>query len=614
MWNMKKTGKKIAVFMMAVSLTVSLVSPFSVLADDQTEEGKTVVEEQKELAIDAEGKENEQLVPDLKNECEEKEVKKQTSESSPMHTDVDAMAMADKVTGEFSYSYLDKNNVWQTEYKTVLLDKDATFDEIVKLAKDYRVEDEIPGVTFDHWEMTYNDITEPLGDIVRADFEAVYNKTKIITIWRYYFNEEGERVSKNETKVVKEGTTYAQVIKEAIGQELPKMYEGLQFEKWIFDEEDMKDEVIEDNYGEIWLDAQYKNCMVSYWVIESEQDLEELLFEQNRDVIKERIHGVTDFGTKVNLLTEVGDYAIQKYYILERGADGPGFEEVLNSTYDIEDHTDFVVVGMKKAKPETPERPEEPEKPETPEKPEIPEKPEEPEKPEMPEKPQNSTVELPQEIVDKQIDRLNRGENVYIQMGRATIIPKEMLEAAKGKDVVIKLDMGNYTWTIDGNDIREDMLKDINLEVKVNAKVIPNKALQALAGNNPTCQLSLTHNGTFGFKAELAVNVGSEYSGKYGNLYYYGNDGKMVYRNTGKVDRNGNVTLIFDHASDYVIVLSNQQMTQDDVPPALQPQSSDRNENETIKTGDSAPIFVLTILAIISASLAVLLFKRKIVK
>lgn len=40
-------------------------------------------------------------------------------------------------------------------------------------------------------------------------------------------------------------------------------------------------------------------------------------------------------------------------------------------------------------------------------------------------------------------------------------------------------------------------------------------------GKNPTCQLSLTHNGPFGFKADLTVNVGAKYNGKFGNLYFY---------------------------------------------------------------------------------------------
>jgi len=38
-------------------------------------------------------------------------------------------------------------------------------------------------------------------------------------------------------------------------------------------------------------------------------------------------------------------------------------------------------------------------------------------------------------------------------MSDATVAPKDVLEAAKGKDVDIVLDMNGYKWTINGNNI-----------------------------------------------------------------------------------------------------------------------------------------------------------------
>ncbi len=141
----------------------------------------------------------------------------------------------------------------------------------------------------------------------------------------------------------------------------------------------------------------------------------------------------------------------------------------------------------------------------------------------------------------------------------ATVVPKGILEAAKGQDVDVVLDMGGYSWTINGKDIKE--LKDVNLEVKMDANAVPSKVIEKLAGGKPTRQLSLTFDGDFGFKADLNLNLGSENAGQYGNLYYYDSNGSLVFMNAGKIDASGNASLEFSHASDYVIVIG-EDMTE----------------------------------------------------
>lgn len=148
---------------------------------------------------------------------------------------------------------------------------------------------------------------------------------------------------------------------------------------------------------------------------------------------------------------------------------------------------------------------------------------------------------------------------VVVEMGKATVVPVAILEAAKGSDVDVVLQMDGYSWTINGKDIVASNLSEINLEVKVNANVIPSETVKALAGDKPTMQLSLTHNGNFGFEATLHVNVGKENANQYGNLYYHDSDGKLVFMNAGKIGADGSVGLSFSHASDYVIVIGENQ-------------------------------------------------------
>lgn len=139
----------------------------------------------------------------------------------------------------------------------------------------------------------------------------------------------------------------------------------------------------------------------------------------------------------------------------------------------------------------------------------------------------------------------------------ATIIPKDVLEAAKGKDVDVVLQMDGYSWTINGKDITAKTLEDIDLKVTLNTDNIPEKTVKDLANGKKTIQLSVAHNGEFGFTATLTLSLGKEYQGKYGNLYYY-NNGKLEFVSAGKIDTDGNVDLKFKHASDYVIVIDDK--------------------------------------------------------
>ena len=151
-------------------------------------------------------------------------------------------------------------------------------------------------------------------------------------------------------------------------------------------------------------------------------------------------------------------------------------------------------------------------------------------------------------------------KTITIAMDGATVVPTAILEAAKGKDINVVLDMGGYSWTINGKDIKSTNLKDVDLKVNFDTNAILGDLVSTLAGSNPTKQISLAYNGDFGFKANLSFNIGSEYQGKYGNLYYYDSNGKLVFMNAGKISSDGTVSLEFSHASDYVVVISEKSM------------------------------------------------------
>lgn len=163
--------------------------------------------------------------------------------------------------------------------------------------------------------------------------------------------------------------------------------------------------------------------------------------------------------------------------------------------------------------------------------------------------------------IKEEIEKAEAGASVKIDMKKATVVPKEVLEAIKGKPVDIVLDMGSYSWTIDGAEVNAADLKDIDLEVSIGTDNVPSALVSSIAEGKPATQLSLTHNGEFGFRADLTLNLGSENSGSYGNLYYYDSSGKLIFRNAGQIGADGSTTLSFSHASDYVAIIDKMAHT-----------------------------------------------------
>lgn len=212
--------------------------------------------------------------------------------------------------------------------------------------------------------------------------------------------------------------------------------------------------------------------------------------------------------------------------------------------------------------------------------------------------PAKPAVTLPETKIAETVTEIKSaktGVTIKVDMDDATVVPKEILKQAQGKDVNVVLEMNGYTWTINGKNIAASDLQDINLEVTRNTNYIPSGIVSAIAGNNPVEQISLTYNGNFGFKAELTINVGKQYYGKYGNLYYYDSDGKMVLMNAGAIDKDGNVTLGFSHASEYAIVIT-------DVPASQNQSDGQAQTGQSLsspKTGDTSVnyLYIMMVLA-----------------
>jgi hypothetical protein len=233
---------------------------------------------------------------------------------------------------------------------------------------------------------------------------------------------------------------------------------------------------------------------------------------------------------------------------------------------------------------------------------------------------QNTTKKEPVKLDSKKIETVvseisasKSGQKIDVDMGKATVVPKDILEAAKGKDVDVVLKMNGYSWTINGKDILSSNLKDIDLAVTTNTNNIPGNVISSIAGNNPVQQLSLAYSGDFGFKADLTLNVGANYAGKYGNLYYYDSTGRMVFMNAGAIGADGNVTLGFSHASEYAIVISDTQgVNADNKTVTTTPaKASTAKTAKSAKTDDTNPVLPLMVVLFAGVALVSTVFIKR---
>ena len=190
------------------------------------------------------------------------------------------------------------------------------------------------------------------------------------------------------------------------------------------------------------------------------------------------------------------------------------------------------------------------------------------------------------DVIKPQLEEAKAGDTVTVAMNGTTVVPKDVIDSIKGKDTTLVLDMGNgLSWKIYGKDIT-DAAGDIDFDVKVGAdagKSIPVGVINNVTGERSSLNLTLAYDGEFGFTATLTVNMESKNAGLYANLFYYNEQtGELEFISAGQIDPDGNVELVFTHASDYTIVVDTRIMSDNG--------QADNKSDETIpasKTDDS---------------------------
>ena len=213
------------------------------------------------------------------------------------------------------------------------------------------------------------------------------------------------------------------------------------------------------------------------------------------------------------------------------------------------------------------------------------------------------------DVIKPQLEDTKAGDTVTVAMNGTTVVPKDVIDSIKGKDTTLVLDMGNgLSWKIFGKDIT-GAAGDIDFGVTVGAdagKSIPVDVINNVTGERYSINLTLAYDGELGFKATLTVNMESKNAGLYANLFYYNEQtGELEFICAGQIDSDGNVELVFTHASDYTIVVDTRIMSDNG--------QADNKSDETIpapKTDDSTSKYAWnnTIIIIIGICIILIVF------
>ncbi len=153
---------------------------------------------------------------------------------------------------------------------------------------------------------------------------------------------------------------------------------------------------------------------------------------------------------------------------------------------------------------------------------------------------------------------------IHIDMNGATVVPAKLLNDFANRDVTVYLEMGDgLVWAVNGLSFTSTPEKDIDFKVKKNTKNIPSKILTEVADVYPHTNLTLSHDGDFGFTAIMSLDMGADNSGMFGNLYYYNEDaGSLEFIDSQEIGGSGNVQFEFTHASDYTVIVRGDALTE----------------------------------------------------
>ena len=182
-------------------------------------------------------------------------------------------------------------------------------------------------------------------------------------------------------------------------------------------------------------------------------------------------------------------------------------------------------------------------------------------------------------VIRGEEEKAAEGSVINVDMNGTVVVPGSIFDSIRGRDITVTFDMGNgIIWSVDGMSVTTDKAGDIDFSVQKETDSIPVDIINNVTGENYSIQISIAHEGEFGFTAVLSINLGKENAGYTASLYYYDKGtGELEFICSDTISEDGTASLAFTHASDYVIVV-------DKVSDSAQPETlDDDNSPETVE-------------------------------
>lgn len=186
------------------------------------------------------------------------------------------------------------------------------------------------------------------------------------------------------------------------------------------------------------------------------------------------------------------------------------------------------------------------------------------------------------DVIRSRIETAKDGETINVDMNGNTIVPQNIFESIKDRDITVIFDMGNeVTWTVNGKDIK-NIFGDIDFGISYGENAgagIPLDIINNVTGERYRVNLTLAHDGEFGFAAVLTINMDKKNAGLYANLFYFNKQmGKLEFICSDEIDAAGNAGLVFTHASDYTVIVDEKPMDRADA--GVENSSSEAETND----------------------------------
>ena len=198
------------------------------------------------------------------------------------------------------------------------------------------------------------------------------------------------------------------------------------------------------------------------------------------------------------------------------------------------------------------------------------------------------------DAISDEIADAETGDEVVVDMNGATVVPGDIIEEARDKDITITFVINeDVSWTIDGGTVADGDIGDINFGTTIESEDnplnnIPVDVINNITGEKSTIEVNLAYSGEFGFTAVLTTKLSSANAGYYANLFYYNPTSReLEYVCADVIADDGTAELTFTHASDYLIVIDDEDL-------------GVVKADDSAKTGDNTPLVAVMVMMMIS--------------